>query len=157
MSVLSLGETVKIICDFSNFSSRVATPKAKLQQKQIFYTLSKANKKMVVKSLASVTGQPIDAHTSHVYTELLLTIPSSASLTISNCSILQVDYIIEVGKTVWWPSCCYDASIKLSKAGVIYCRFLPFFRGSDLELLTGSLIKPQNDFFFCVSVGDPER
>lgn len=78
----------------------MATPKAKLQQKQVFYTLSKASKRMVSKSLASVTGQTINAHMSGVHTELMLTIPSSVSLTISNCSILEVDYIIEVGKTV---------------------------------------------------------
>ncbi|GAA6222173.1 arrestin domain-containing protein 3-like isoform X1 [Lates japonicus] len=51
---------------------------------------------MVVKHLASVTGEPLSAQTSNVHTEIMLTIPSSASLTISNCSILVVEYFIEV-------------------------------------------------------------
>lgn len=97
MSVLPPGETVKIICDLSNASSRTATPKVKLQQKQVFYTLNKNQKRMVFKSLASVTGQPVNAHTSGVHTQIMLTIPSSASLTISNCSIVDVEYFIEVG------------------------------------------------------------
>ncbi|XP_045891242.1 arrestin domain-containing protein 3-like isoform X3 [Micropterus dolomieu] len=89
------GESVKIICDFSNASSRTATPKVRLQQKQGFYTHNKAHKRMIFKNFASVTGQPISAHTSDVHTEIILTIPSSAMLTISNCSILEVEYFIE--------------------------------------------------------------
>lgn len=97
MYVLPPGESVKIICDFSNASSRTATPKVRLQQKQGFYTHNKAHKRMIFKNFASVTGQPISAHTSDVHTEIILTIPSSATLTISNCSILEVEYFIEVG------------------------------------------------------------
>lgn len=97
MSVLPPGETVKIICDFSNASSQTATPKVRLQQKQVFYTHNKVQKTMFIKSLASVTGQPVSAHTSDVHTQIMLTIPSSASFSISNCSIIDVDYFIEVG------------------------------------------------------------
>ncbi len=97
MSVLPPGETVKIFCDFRNASSRTATPKVRLQQKQVFYTLNKGQKRMFSKNLASVTGQPVSAHTSDVHTQIMLTIPSSASLTISNCSIIDVEYFIEVG------------------------------------------------------------
>lgn len=94
------GETVKIICEFSNASSRTATPKVILQQKQVFYTHSRAQRRMIVKNLASVTGQPVSAHTTDVRTEIMLTIPSSAYLTISNCSIIEVDYLIEVKLSV---------------------------------------------------------
>ncbi|KAL3975937.1 NLR family CARD domain-containing protein 3 [Sarotherodon galilaeus] len=90
------GETVKIFCEFNNPSSKTATPKVKLQQKQTFYTHSKHNRKMVIKNLAYVTGEPVGAQASYVRTEIMLAIPSSASLTISDCSILVVDYIIEV-------------------------------------------------------------
>ncbi|XP_068167061.1 arrestin domain-containing protein 3-like [Antennarius striatus] len=90
------GETVKIICDFSNTSSRTATPNLKLQQKQSFYTHNKTSQRVVFKNLASRTGQPIGAQTSHVHTEFTLTIPPTAEPTISNCSILEVNYIIEV-------------------------------------------------------------
>ncbi|KAM8887566.1 LOW QUALITY PROTEIN: arrestin domain-containing protein 3-like [Spinachia spinachia] len=64
------GETVKVTCDFSNASSRTATPQVLLRQ------------------------------TSHVHAEILLAIPVLASLTISNCSILDVDYFIEVSLSV---------------------------------------------------------
>ncbi|XP_039874907.1 arrestin domain-containing protein 3-like [Simochromis diagramma] len=90
------GETVKIFCEFSNSSSKTATPKVKLQQKQTFYTHSKRNRKMAIKTLACVSGEPVGAQVSYVRTEIMLAIPSSASLTISECSILVVDYIIEV-------------------------------------------------------------
>lgn len=88
---------MKMICEFSNASSGTATPKVKLQQKQVYYTHNKINKSECVKNLASVTGQPVSAHTSDVHTEIMVTIPLFAPLTISNCSILHVDYIIEVG------------------------------------------------------------
>uniref|UniRef100_A0A3Q3X732 Arrestin C-terminal-like domain-containing protein n=1 Tax=Mola mola TaxID=94237 RepID=A0A3Q3X732_MOLML len=94
-----LGETVKIMCDINNASSRTATLKVKLQQKQAFYAHDKAYKRIVFKNLAFLTAQPISANTSDVHTELMLTIPSSVSHSISNCSILEVDYMIEVGKT----------------------------------------------------------
>ncbi|XP_035494894.2 uncharacterized protein LOC118313506 isoform X2 [Scophthalmus maximus] len=89
------GETVRIICEFSNRSSRTVTPKVRLVQKQIYYTHNKVNKNMIVKSLASMTGQPIGDHTSEVHTEMMITIPSSAPHTISNCSILVVEYLVE--------------------------------------------------------------
>lgn len=87
---------MKIFCEFNNPSSKTATPKVKLQQKQTFYTHSKHNRKMVIKNLAYVTGEPVGAQASYVRTEIMLAIPPSASLTISDCSILVVDYIIEV-------------------------------------------------------------
>lgn len=88
---------MKIFCQFSNASFRIATPKARLRQKQTYYTHNKQNKNIVLKNLVSVTGQAVSAHTSGVRAEIMLTIPPSASLTISNCSILVVDYVIEVG------------------------------------------------------------
>uniref|UniRef100_A0A8D3AAR8 Arrestin C-terminal-like domain-containing protein n=2 Tax=Scophthalmus maximus TaxID=52904 RepID=A0A8D3AAR8_SCOMX len=94
------GETVRIICEFSNRSSRTVTPKVRLVQKQIYYTHNKVNKNMIVKSLASMTGQPIGDHTSEVHTEMMITIPSSAPHTISNCSILVVEYLVEVSLCV---------------------------------------------------------
>ncbi|KAM4616812.1 arrestin domain-containing protein 3-like [Polymixia lowei] len=90
------GENVKIICEFSNASSRTATPKVLLSQKQMFYTHNKTSKRMHLKQLASVTGQPIRPHSSDVYSEIMLTIPPIVALTISNCSIIEVDYLIEV-------------------------------------------------------------
>lgn len=94
------GETAKILCSFSNASSRTVTPKVKLQQKQMYYTHGRRSRKMMFKQLGWFTGEPINAHTSDVQTEIMLTIPSSASLTVSNCSILEVDYLIEVSLSV---------------------------------------------------------
>ncbi|XP_054467728.1 uncharacterized protein LOC129101820 [Anoplopoma fimbria] len=101
------GETVKITCEFRNASSRIATPKVRLQQKQIFYTHNQINKTMMFKNLVSVTGEPVNANTSAVNTGIMLTIPSSAPLTISNCSIIDVNYVIEV-------SLCVRASSNLT-------------------------------------------
>ncbi|XP_036955389.1 arrestin domain-containing protein 3-like [Acanthopagrus latus] len=94
------GETAKIICDFSNASSRLATPKLKLKQKQGFYTHNRVSRRIYFKTLNSSIGQPISPHTTDVHTEFMLTIPSSASLTISNCDILEVEYFIEVSLKV---------------------------------------------------------
>uniref|UniRef100_A0A673CK99 Arrestin C-terminal-like domain-containing protein n=1 Tax=Sphaeramia orbicularis TaxID=375764 RepID=A0A673CK99_9TELE len=91
-------ETVKVICDISNASTRTATPKVKLLQKQSFFTHS-GSRNIVDKTLTSQTGEPISTTSSDVHTEILIPIPPSAPLTISNCSILRVDYTIEVGIT----------------------------------------------------------
>ncbi|KAM7391780.1 hypothetical protein PAMP_022438 [Pampus punctatissimus] len=100
------GETVRIICVFTNGSSRTATPKVKLQQKQVVRTHNKAHHKTVVKNLLFLTGDPVSAHTSDVHTDIMLTIPYLTPLTISNCSILEVNYTIEL-------SLCVRASFDL--------------------------------------------
>uniref|UniRef100_A0A3B5MFC2 Arrestin C-terminal-like domain-containing protein n=1 Tax=Xiphophorus couchianus TaxID=32473 RepID=A0A3B5MFC2_9TELE len=82
-----------------NASSRTVTPNVKLEQKQIYYTHYRTNWTKVVKTLARFTGNPISAHTSDVQTEILLPIPLNAPQTISNCMILEVEYIIELKKT----------------------------------------------------------
>ncbi|XP_071396013.1 arrestin domain-containing protein 3-like [Centroberyx affinis] len=94
--VFAPGETAKITCKFSNASSRTATPKARLVQNQTFYTHNKGQSRKSIKHLASETGQPVSPHSSDVYTEMTLTVPAAVPLTISNCSIIEVDYIIEV-------------------------------------------------------------
>lgn len=89
----------------SNSSSRTVTPRVKLLQKQNFYTHNKVSKRLVSHTMASMTGHPISPHTSEVHTELLLTIPSPIPYSISNCSILEVQYVIEVSETDRW---CYN-------------------------------------------------
>ncbi|XP_008299400.1 arrestin domain-containing protein 3-like, partial [Stegastes partitus] len=90
------GETVNILCNISNGSFASATLKARLDQKQTFYTQGRETHIQAVKHFQSVSGERVAAHTSDVHTEIKLTIPSSAFLTISNCSIIEVDYTIEV-------------------------------------------------------------
>lgn len=110
---------MKIICDIDNASSQTITPEVKLQQKQVFYTTNKVHSKMVVKTLVSKTGQPISGHTSDVHTELMVTIPLLSVPSISNCSILMVDYPIKVSLkvrafselTVLVPIILCDASV----------------------------------------------
>lgn len=62
----------------------------------MFYTHNKATRRMIEKHVASETRQPIAPHTSDV-TEIMLTVPPSASPTISNCTIIEVSYMIIVG------------------------------------------------------------
>lgn len=90
------GETAKITCEFSNASSRTVTPRLKLQQKQAFFSHERTTAKVVCLHLASVTGESVGPNTSDVHSEIKLHIPSSASCTISHCSILEVHYNIEV-------------------------------------------------------------
>ncbi|KAM7416463.1 hypothetical protein PAMA_018495 [Pampus argenteus] len=94
------GETVRIICVFDNGSSRTATPKVKLQQKQVVHTHNKAHHKTALKNLLFLTGDPVSAHTSDVHTDIMLTIPYLTPLTVSNCRILEVNYIIELSLCV---------------------------------------------------------
>ncbi|XP_011477556.1 arrestin domain-containing protein 3 [Oryzias latipes] len=95
-TVFSPGETAKITCEFSNASSRTVTPRLKLQQKQAFFSHERTTAKVVCLHLASVTGESVGPNTSDVHSEIKLHIPSSASCTISHCSILEVHYNIEV-------------------------------------------------------------
>ncbi|CAN9513316.1 unnamed protein product [Ophioblennius macclurei] len=94
------GETVKIICDFNNGSSKTATLKVKLQQKQTYYTHSRVSRRMLVKELMSVTGDPVAPHTADQHAEMKITIPPSATLSITNCSILELDYLVQVSLCV---------------------------------------------------------
>lgn len=98
------GETVRIICEINNGSSRTVTPKAKLQQKQFFFTVSRDSgpRTMVVKNLASVTADPIVGPSSDIHSEFQVIIPRDAEATISNCRILEVENIIEVGRAGYW-------------------------------------------------------
>ncbi|XP_011614153.1 arrestin domain-containing protein 3-like isoform X1 [Takifugu rubripes] len=94
--VFAPGETVKIVCELGNSSSRTATPKGKLLQKQNFFMHNKVNKRLISQTMASMAGHPVSPHTSEVHTELMLTIPPSAPYSIANCSILEVQYVLEV-------------------------------------------------------------
>lgn len=85
---------VKIICELSNGSSRTVTPHATLIQKQMFYTHNKCNRRLQMKNLASVDGQPVNPSSSEVYSDMMLPIPPNTTLTISNCPILEINSIL---------------------------------------------------------------
>ncbi|XP_024131225.1 arrestin domain-containing protein 3 [Oryzias melastigma] len=95
-AIFSPGETAKIFCEFSNASSKAASPWVKLLQRQTVYTLDQVSSSQACERLALVAGEHVMPNTSDVHTEIKLHIPSSASCTISNISILKVEYIIEV-------------------------------------------------------------
>ncbi|XP_029366715.1 arrestin domain-containing protein 3-like [Echeneis naucrates] len=90
------GETVTMICDFSNGSTSTATPKVKLQEKHTFSSPSSTSSRKISKCLVSVSGQTIPGNTAEVHREITFTIPDSAIGTISNCRIIDVSYCIEV-------------------------------------------------------------
>ena len=92
------GETIQIACEFSNSSSRSATPKATLVQNQK-YSASDKSVKTECKTLESVTGEPVKSGTLQAYSEIRLTIPDTC-LSISNCSIIDVNYNVLVGISV---------------------------------------------------------
>lgn len=98
------GDTVRIFCDINNGSSRTVTPKVKLQQKQFFFTISRdlGPRRMVVKNLASATADAIVGPSSDIHSEFQVPIPRDAEPTISNCRILEVENIIEVGRADYW-------------------------------------------------------
>ncbi|CAL1615937.1 unnamed protein product [Knipowitschia caucasica] len=113
------GETVKVTCEINNASTRTVTPKVRLKERQTYYTHGRHNRNSGTRNLVSQNGEPINANTPDVHKELLLMIPSNTHLTISNCPILEVDYMIEVSLdvrgssdvTVRCPIIIYDNNI----------------------------------------------
>ncbi|KAG7258421.1 hypothetical protein CRUP_029518 [Coryphaenoides rupestris] len=88
------GEAVRILCEFSNGSSRVAKCKVVLVQKQVFSTLRGTNKTIPL-PLASQTGDPVGPHSGDVHCEFTLDLPGDLLFSISNCQILELSYVIE--------------------------------------------------------------
>ena len=86
------------MCEFSNSSSRSTTPNATLVQNQKYSALDHSVK-TERKTLDSVTGEPVKSGTLQAYSEMTLTIPDT-SLSISNCSIIDVNYNVLVGISV---------------------------------------------------------
>ncbi|XP_062310837.1 arrestin domain-containing protein 3-like [Osmerus eperlanus] len=103
------GETITIMCEFSNASTRDATPTASLTQHQKYSTLTRSKKKIDLKTLDSVTGKPVKSGTLQAYSEMSLTIPDT-SLSISNCSIIEVVYTVLVTLSIDWST---DISVTL--------------------------------------------
>uniref|UniRef100_A0A3B4AKT3 Arrestin C-terminal-like domain-containing protein n=1 Tax=Periophthalmus magnuspinnatus TaxID=409849 RepID=A0A3B4AKT3_9GOBI len=84
------------ICEINNASSRTVTPKARLKERQTYYTHGRHNRNSGTRNLVTQNGEHIKPNTPDVHKELLLTIPTNTHLSISNCPILEVDYMIEV-------------------------------------------------------------
>ncbi|XP_076126031.1 arrestin domain-containing protein 3-like [Alosa pseudoharengus] len=90
----SPGETVKIIAEIGNASSRTVTPHVKLVMEQICYTSGRAKRKYVSSVKSSKDGQSIGPNTTDVHSEIMLHIPENAALTIANCQIIDVQYYV---------------------------------------------------------------
>lgn len=74
----------------------------KLQQKQTFYTHSKRNRKMAIKTLACVSGEPVGAQVSYVRTEIMLAIPSSTSLTTQSAAFWLLITLLRLVPVMGW-------------------------------------------------------
>ena len=94
--IFTSGETIKIMCEFSNASTRNATPTASLMQHEKYSTLA-GSRKMDNKSLDSATGELVKGGNLQAYSEMTLTIPDTTFLSVSNCSIIEVVYTVLVG------------------------------------------------------------
>ena len=104
--VLNVGEDVKITCEFINSSSRTATSKARLLQKQMYYTHGHRQHQMFAQTLARQAGL-VGPHSPEAHSELTITIPSTVPLSVSNCAILEVSYVIEVSEIMVVCNACF--------------------------------------------------
>ncbi|XP_062399897.1 arrestin domain-containing protein 3-like isoform X2 [Sardina pilchardus] len=96
----SPGETVKIIAEIGNASSRTVTPHAKLVMEQIFYSSGRAKRKYLSTVKSRKDGQSINPNTTDVHSEIMLHIPENAALTIANCQIIDVQYYVMVSLSI---------------------------------------------------------
>ncbi|XP_067087402.1 arrestin domain-containing protein 3-like [Osmerus mordax] len=103
------GETIKIMCEFSNASTRNATPTASLMQHEKYSTLA-GSRKVDNKSLDSATGELVKSGNLQAYSEMSLTIPDTTFLSVSNCSIIEVVYTVLVTLSINWSS---DVSVSV--------------------------------------------
>lgn len=92
----SPGDIIKISAEIGNGSSRSIVPKAALVQKQIFYTLTRSRNRVLPNILVCTMGQAVKPNISDFYLELTLAIPDDAPLSIANCEILEVEYVVMV-------------------------------------------------------------
>ncbi|XP_031426523.1 arrestin domain-containing protein 3-like [Clupea harengus] len=90
------GDIIKISAEIGNGSSRSIVPKAALVQKQIFYTLTRSRNRVLPNILVCTMGQAVKPNISDFYLELTLAIPDDAPLSIANCEILEVEYVVMV-------------------------------------------------------------
>ncbi|TSM85940.1 Arrestin domain-containing protein 3 [Bagarius yarrelli] len=87
------GERIKVETHIENSSSRALKLKFKLEQKQTFFAQSK--KKYSSKVIFKALEDPIPSRSKKTFTSRLR-IPSNLDLTIPNCNIINVHYILKV-------------------------------------------------------------
>ena len=82
-----------ITADFVNLTVRTSTPKATLRQQQTFIASGKT--RVRCSQLTTVTGAAITSGHTSTWDSQLLKIPPLPP-TITNCSLIKVDYSIRV-------------------------------------------------------------
>uniref|UniRef100_A0ABM0MS85 Arrestin domain-containing protein 3-like n=1 Tax=Saccoglossus kowalevskii TaxID=10224 RepID=A0ABM0MS85_SACKO len=87
------GESIAIIAEFENYSTRRITPKAMLFQRTVFYAGGKS--RSVRNSVASVQGEVIPAGRMARWDNKLLKIPA-VTPSLINCGIIKVEYILTI-------------------------------------------------------------
>uniref|UniRef100_A0A3B4AKI5 Arrestin-like N-terminal domain-containing protein n=1 Tax=Periophthalmus magnuspinnatus TaxID=409849 RepID=A0A3B4AKI5_9GOBI len=80
----------KIICEINNASSRTVTPKARLKERQTYYTHGRHNRNSGTRNLVTQNGEHIKPNTPDVHKELLLTIPTNTHLGSSEVITLRL-------------------------------------------------------------------
>ncbi|XP_061116985.1 arrestin domain-containing protein 3-like isoform X5 [Conger conger] len=89
------GETIKIIVEFENATSRTLIPSVALVQTQTFYTRFRTSKKHESRDLALVEGEHLTPHNSTVWESAMLQIPADTPTNLSRCRIMEVEYSLE--------------------------------------------------------------
>lgn len=93
------GEAVRILCEFSNGSSRMATSKAVLVQIQIYSTHG-SSRKILQLPMASLAGDPVGPYSGDVHRELMLALPDDLQSSLNNCKIFDLSYVLKVHLSV---------------------------------------------------------
>lgn len=88
-----LGERIKVETHIENSSSRALKLKFKLEQKQTFIAESRQNRE--TKVIFKATEDPIQSRSKKTFTSRLK-IPSNLDITIPDCNIIKVEYVLKV-------------------------------------------------------------
>ncbi|XP_008299393.1 arrestin domain-containing protein 3-like isoform X5 [Stegastes partitus] len=87
------GEELKVVAFIQNNSSRAIKPKYYLYTKHSFF--ARGHRKLETKEVLKAVGDPIPA-SSHQNVTRVITIPHDLELSILNCRIIKVEYILRV-------------------------------------------------------------
>ncbi|KAG5280757.1 hypothetical protein AALO_G00063700 [Alosa alosa] len=88
-----LGESIKVVLEVQNSSSRALKPKYSLYEKLTYYASGRSEVGTHV--IQKEDGEPIPPDTKQTLTKVL-TIPTSANVYILNCKVLKVEHNLKV-------------------------------------------------------------
>lgn len=90
------GETIRLQANIINGSSRTVVPEAVLMQRQTFYSTGRHSRFIAPRSVVGTVGHSVGPNRSDVHMEILLPIPEDVGMTIMNCPVLEVEYLVLV-------------------------------------------------------------